>query len=444
MDSRIAAYIDTIGVEPTTINPANSTLFVADSRYRSNYNRESPFNFSTKLTNNLDVSELYYQRLTWSQPFYTHNLNNNLLYFSIRFSTSTNTNFYTYMAILARPWFSYKSMDGNPAGSVLQTPNPNIASYALMMEGLLNNQCRNPNILQNLYQNGLIAGQPSYYNPNTGIEHKCEIRFRYNSATGFVLYAIDPLDSTVQLQIKIFTPQSTWVTNGHFIHGFGSYNSNLKTYTIQNEYVFAHLSDTAPLLLSDRYIIILSDELSKNRKLPSFHSNESGSFNSEVAVFQLDYKNSNVMHNLKAETDSTTLNIRVGNAPDLIGIRIEDSAGSVIQCENVMDKFFNEAPGVDVSTIPPSIPFVPSRFVDSSQVKYGSCSDWWMMNYLYFGNYGDYWALDYTKTKHYPAITINVNNYSNIIPQNYSYGNGFVKASCDDVIHSFTCILRFS
>ena len=426
----LGTYNENIGSPPVAITPANSSLLVADSRYRSTQN-ESPANFICKLTAALSSKQIFYRNLVWNQPLYSHNLTNNMLVYSIingkappSHMNSQNFKLVTF----ARPWYSYKSFDGNPPGSAYQTPTGD--SYANMMEYALNNQNRDPLNLPYLY----LTGQAVYYNAADAAPTVCNVYFRYNSTRGFAIFAEDIANPTRSLQIKIH-PESTWISKGHFIHGFGVYNPKTSTFETPISYQYTYYAESLPLLLPDRYITIVSPELTRDRKIQSFHSTNLNNFNHEVAIMSVNYTKTGIFHSNPVNEDSTTISIRTGYSPQSFTISILDEDGLPLECDNIMGNVVTNGPGVDIGTLNILTPWEPEKFI-KSPILGGSYAPWYMMNYLLFGFYNSNWNPD---SVNFPAIT-----YLNYRQINYNVGNKKAKMLCEDVIHVFTTIISSS
>lgn len=435
--SSYSSYLESLGEPPTSIAPANSSLLIADSKFRSSP-LESPTHFECKLSNALDAKEVYYRQLIWNQPLYTHNLENNLIVFDIRrppTSLVPNPEFYTF-AVFARPWYTYRSFDGNPPGSVFQTPTQD--SYAAMMEYQFNNDIREDSDLAYLQTSFPFTNGTPFYQSEPFTNRPATIRFRYSSSRGFCLYAFDSLDNTRQLQLRLSKEFSSWISQGHFIHGFGRWNPTAQKYTPQDDFTEIYYSEDTPTLLPDRYINIISEELTKDRKIQSIHSTNLSNFNNEVAILPLKYTDNSQFNKNIAGEDSTTVNLRPGRTPQSFTISIQDENGKIFICSNIMSNLLSLGPGVTpYSSLPASTPWTPQSFV-LSPVLGGSSAPWYMLNYLLFGSFNQNWTFP-------PVATFKKWTPSNYPSQlTYSYGSKSSKMQCDDLIHVFTAIGRFN
>ena len=159
------------------------------------------------------AKELYYTRLYWNQSLFSHNNSNNEILFQINGDTST-----TYV-VYATPFLMFNEYDGNPEGTSLLLPQLN--SYASNIEQGFNGDVR-------LYDyNQVPINNKSGVIKVDGVD--IYFAFRYSPTRGFYLYPIQPVPALESGPITIQLLPCSWIQNGHFVHGFGVWNSDLSS-----------------------------------------------------------------------------------------------------------------------------------------------------------------------------------------------------------------------
>jgi hypothetical protein len=335
---------DLQGVQAFADLPANSSLIVADSQNRSNQNpNETPSSFTAILTSALDCKEIFYNELVWNQPLFSHNMLNNELIFQI--SPDAGNTWNPPLVMYAMPYVCYTSFDGNKPGSCYQTPQGN--SYGFQMEYGLNNDVR---LLSSNTQ--LVNGGKPFYNIANPGGSILSFFFRYSSSKGYVMYFTG---GATQTTFRLLT--CTWIRNAHFVHGFGSWNSDLSQYGVYNnpnavppipnsayqDNTTAYWAESLPTLLPIRYVVVTTPELTKDRKIQSYHSGTAHNFRNEIAVLPVSYKNTGVMHSVAAGNDTTTVSLRWGYNPQTFHIELNGEDGVPLVCGNPLATFLNSA-----------------------------------------------------------------------------------------------------
>ena len=307
-----------IGSQAITALPANRSVILADSRYRSN--QDDVYDFECNLSGNaIYAKEIYYQRLFWNQPLFSHNLNS----VELRFQMNNNTSV-TYV-VYATPFLMFTEYDGNPAGSTFLAPQ--IGSYASNMELGLNGDVRTiPN------NTTLVNGDGKIRDPSGNI---IVMQFRYSPSKGF---AICPVQNLVAYPFgySIQLLPCSYIANAHYVHGFGVYDPTLsKTdYIPRNGFTAVYYSDTTPTLLPYRYVVVNSSELNKDRRLISFHNSNFANFINELAVFSINRENTGAFHSKTAGEDSTVVSLRDDYTPQNFRIQILNEMGQTLLCDD--------------------------------------------------------------------------------------------------------------
>jgi len=351
-----------IGEKSTTVLPANRSIIVADSRFRGENAVDSPYNFNCDLSGTaIYAKEIYYQKLFWNQPLFAHNNSNNELRFQMN-----NDESITYV-VYALPFVIQHQFDGNPPGTSLLPPQP--FSYANDLEIALNNDVRSiPNNTTPFNGVGYIS------DPSAPL-HRITIQFRYSPSKGFCIYPLQD-SPTPGLFYTIRLMPCSFISNAHFVHGFGVYNPNASTldYVPHDFFSLSVWSDTSPKLLPMRYIVIQSQELNKDRRLISFHNGNFANFVNELAIFAVNYARSGVYHEVGVGDDATVISLRDEYTPQSFRIQILDELGNVIHCDDVLTNLLNSQ-GVDPS-------FVYSFYTPGTYFGRGNPD---FINYLVFG-----------------------------------------------------------
>ena len=318
--------------------PPNQSLVVADSRQRSANENETPYSFKCICNSGIVAKEVIYSRLVWNQPLFTHNNTNNELIFQLDNDTTR-----TYVAY-APPFITFLEFDGNNNSSVGLTPQ--IGSYAYAMERMLNTQVRQLPLNTILTNNSdpLKRGKCLIY-PSNGI---VTIYFRYSSSQGFFIYCqyINSGDPTLSRNVPIRILPCNYLNRGNSIHGFGILDKLTQSWQPRSSFVPCYYSDSIPTLLSFDAIAVTSHQLTKDRRLNSFHSIEqptnmlisgdiaddgstsatlyqgSAEYDSELAIFPVSVYDSCVRHEEVTGLDGTVVSLRWGYQPQEFDISI--------------------------------------------------------------------------------------------------------------------------
>ncbi len=343
-------FLDSLGEVGVHVLPSNQSTIFGDSKFRQN-----PASTVTNFTMKCDrvrMKEFYYSTLYWKQSLYTHNCSNCEVIYQFQYGDGNESPIYVCYAM---PFVTYTSYDGNPAGSVFAEPNPDKVSYARQMEFAFNQDCR-------LYAtNSLVPTSVSTFYQDTWAGCPAgglNVFFRYNSSKGFAFWAapkITPPVGSPSVYCKIL--QCDWVKNGHTVHGFGypypiyqpaNYVANNvedqlpPVYGPDIHFLPVYYAESLPTLLPLRYIAILSPELTKDRRIPSFHSGNVNSFNNEIAIFGVELKNSGVWHTDIVNEDSTVVSIRENYSPQQITFIMVNDDGKNLQVGQNLSNCINE------------------------------------------------------------------------------------------------------
>lgn len=317
---------DNAGEEGTVVVPSNRSIILADSRFRKEDVFETPYNFRCDLSGTgIYAKELYYQKLYWNQPLFSHNNTNNEIRFQIKFSMSLQP-VQTYV-VYVTPFVIFKEYDGNDplVDGVMAVPKP--FSYAANLEYAFNNDVRFLSSNQTL-ANGTGQVWDAFGAPIT-------IRVRYSAAKGFAIYIPYPANVYSQ-SIGIRILPCNWISKGHFVHGFGIYDPAQSTNEMSPHTFFAGCiwSDTAPNLLPSRYIVIQSPELNKDRRLISFHNGNFANFINELGIFSINPENSGAYHEISVGDDATVISLRDEYTPQSFRISILNERGEEYRCSD--------------------------------------------------------------------------------------------------------------
>lgn len=309
-----------IGTKSVTALPANKSLIVADSRFRAeDTEEEGPYNFVCNLGGTgIYAKEIYYNRLQWNQPLFSHNNASVELRFQMNNDTST-----TYV-VYALPFTMYTAFDGNPPGSSFLAPQT--GSYADMMTRALNGDVRTiPNNLT------LVPG-PVPGNVSDSLGNVIRMNFLYSPTKGFAIF---PTQNPLYPQgytIKLLP--CSYIANAHYVHGFGVYMPGNNEFVPRDAFVATYFSDATPTLLPTRYIVVNSPELNKDRRLISFHNGDLANFVNELAIFALNFLHTGTYHAELSRVDSTVVSLRDEYTPQRFLISILNEFGKVLQCDD--------------------------------------------------------------------------------------------------------------
>lgn len=306
-----------IGEQSVTTLPANRSIIIADSRFRDRNILDTPYNFNCDLGGTgIYSKELYYQKLFWNQPIFSHNNAS----CELRFQMNGNENI-TYV-VYVTPFVMFQQYDGNIPGSSLLTPQP--YSYAANLEMAFNGDVRT--IPQNLT---LVNGDGKIRDPTDPL-HTIIIRFRYSPTKGFCCYPLQDSTTPNYYYTIRFLPCS-FISQGHFVHGFGVYTPNSATLEYVPYDFFGPViwSDCTPNLLPTRYIVIQSQELNKDRRLISFHNGNFSNFVNELGIFSINPVRTGVFHEVGVGDDATVISLRDDYTPQSFRIQILDEYGNL-------------------------------------------------------------------------------------------------------------------
>lgn len=347
------------GEEGTVVVPSNRSIILADSRFRKEDVFETPYNFRCDLSGTgIYAKELYYQKLYWNQPLFSHNNTNNEIRFKIKIGISMTPEYVVYVT----PFVIFKEYDGNDplVDGVMAVPKP--FSYAANLEYAFNNDVRFLSSNQTLV-NGTGQIQDPLGNPVT-------IRVRYSAAKGFAIYIPSPQNMGIRIL------PCSWISKGHFVHGFGIYDPAQSTNEMSPHTFFAGCiwSDTAPNLLPSRYIVIQSPELNKDRRLISFHNGNFANFINELGIFSINPENSGAYHEISVGDDATVISLRDEYTPQSFRISILNERGEEYRCSDPLGTLLQSG-GID--------PLVLQSYLEPSPTAGRGNSTF--MNYLVFG-----------------------------------------------------------
>ncbi len=409
---------DSLGEQGVHVLPSNQSTLFADSRLRENPN-SSVMNFKMNC-DRIRMKEFYYNSLYWKQSIYTHNNTSVELRYQFQTNGVTSPIYVAY----AMPFVIYTSFDGNSKGSVFATPNPNVVSYARQMEYALNQDYR-------LESFNAVRKFNNYRLDGWGPVNGINVYFRYNSSgCGFALWAlpVDPIDNVTVFPVSVKILQCDWVQYGYNVHGFGfpyaqyqpanasSNPTNIQTptYGPNPNFVSVYYAESQAMLLPFRYIVIQSPELTKDRRIPSFHSGNVSRFNNEIAVFALLLKNANIWHVDRTNDDSTVVSIRENYAPESATFIITNEAGVPLTTSQILSTCLNST----------YIPITDRLAMLVNGTSYGGCR---------------------LSPEGMNVLLFNVNGGSGTFPvilNNNLFGDATASAMPDDVCHELTVIIK--
>lgn len=313
---------NSLGKPGITIFPSNRSVILADSRFRdADTNTEQPYDFTCTLSGTgIYAEELYYAKLFWTQNLFAHRRDSCEIRFKIGGIANPNQVYVVYTT----PYQLYTLFDGNGNGTNFLTPLVN--SYAYNIETGFNNDIR---LLQSnqVPVNGTGKVLDPYGNPIIW-------QFRYSSSKGFALSIKQPVSNPSNILLTFELLDCSWVSKGHFVHGFGIYDSNLSPtpkYIPRSGQMITYFSDCTPLLLPFRYIVIISEELNKDRRLMSFHNGPASKFVNELAIISLNYTFQSAYLGIASGDDSTVISLREGYTPQQFRITILKEDGNILQ-----------------------------------------------------------------------------------------------------------------
>lgn len=305
------------GSQSVNTLPCNRSVIIADSRFRTDDENESPYDFTADMGGTgIYAKELYYQKLYWNQPLFSHNNSNNELRFQMNEDDSV-----TYV-VYATPFLMYTQYDGNPTGTSLLPPRE--FSYADNMEKALNGDVRT------IPLNIVLVNGDGIVRDSLG--NQIQINFRYSPSKGFCIYPVQNPNSGLTYTIKLLP--CSYISNAHYVHGFGVYDSTNPAlgYVPVSMWTCVYWSDVSPNLLPLRYVVIQSAELNKDRRMISFHNGNFSNFVNELGLFSLNPLYTGVYHEDGVGDDATVVSFRNDYKPQRFRIQILNEFGNVLRC----------------------------------------------------------------------------------------------------------------
>lgn len=385
------SYQESLGKVVYPIIKANRSLIIADSRYGDGNGLHSPYSFTCKLNGSgIKAKEIFYHKLFWAQPLFAHNVYNNELRFQMFGDSSV-----TYI-VHATPYLCYNTYDGNAAGTSFLFPQP--FSYASNMEIGLNGDIRTlTNPLTRVNGDGKIRDL------NGTI---VTFRFRYSPSKGFCMYPVQQANSdpgTYTFRIL----ECNYVEKAHYVHGFGTLqkdsSENIK-FIARETWTTSYWSDSTPNLLPIRYITVSSDQLTEDRKMPSYSNGNTGSkFSNEIAVIHLNPELNTLYHVVNMGEDTTSVPLASNREPQIFKIEMVGDDGNVIIADDPINKMLS-SPAISAT--------VKQTFVDGAFTNRGNHQ---ITSYLTYG--------------------INLITNQEITESNYGFGNPHAGGLNQPLIH---------
>jgi hypothetical protein len=298
----------------------DSSLVLLDSRYRKNPN-DSPYSFESNLSCGLRGQKFIYKGLSWTQPLFSHNTTNNEIRFKLFGEDSNET-----LVCYAMPFVLYNSFDGNDDSSYYQPPLP--GSYGYDIQFAFNNDVR-------LLSSNLVLYTPTVNGNNV------QFFFHYNPSRGFVLYCQLVADGT---PVPIQLLDCSWISNAHFVHGFGQYNITLNKVTpVTDETVFnPAIHGSTASLLPTRYISVVCKEISVDRAFPSITNTSDSDLPFEIGVFFVKHEWTGVYNTEKSTGDETVIPLKFGTEHQILRLDIKDETGKALICGNPIQNLLDD------------------------------------------------------------------------------------------------------
>lgn len=350
-----------IGEQSVTTLPANRSIILADSRFRGQNILDTPYNFNCDLSGTgIYSKELYYQKLFWNQPLFSHNNASCELRFQVNGDDLT-----TYI-VYVTPFTMFQQYDGNAPGTSLLTPL--LYSYAANMEAALNGDIRTYPL-----NTTLVNGDGKIRDP-TAPGHSMTIRFRYSPTKGFCCFPLQDSPTAGYYYSIRFLPCS-YISKAHFVHGFGVYDPNVTEleYVPHSFFSSSIWSDCSPNLLPTRYIVIQSQELNKDRRLISFHNGNFANFVNELGIFSINPARTGIFHEVGVGDDATVISLRDDYTPQSFRIQILDEFGVLMLTSDPLSAVLQS------SAIPPEDAY---SFIQGALQGRGNFN---FINFLVFG-----------------------------------------------------------
>lgn len=345
--------------------PPNRSTLLLDSKYRKE--GEGTGSFSAYLSSGITAKEIQYRTLNWTFPFFTHNTSSIEIRLIIENDVAPGPP--TYVGYI-RPWVIFKEFDGLTSGGGFNPPAA--GTYAKEVEIALND-------LRELDTNTVPLTAP----PDNGagaVTFFCE----YNQSLGFVIYATA---GGVGANFKIL--DCSWVKVGYNVHGFGVYDPDTslmrpKKYNDANAYYSSYLSDATPTLTDAKFITIYCDQLTRERRLPSFRNepvnilgDEQENFGNELGVLPILLEKVGRFTLSNVDADATTVSVRPGSEAQFLKIYMINNKQNLIKCGNGFGNFITDE----------MVPYDVRAVALDESSNYRSPV---MMNYLLFGGSTDY------------------------------------------------------
>lgn len=375
-----------------SIPPDKSNLLL-DSRFRTQ--NDTIGNFGSYLNNGVVAKELQYNSLFWSFPIFTHNLGNNEIFFRVSGNAAgDNQVFVAYI----RPWITFTQFDGNSGGGG-GFNTPQVGSYGYEIAKALNDSRKKES---NAVSYGITVG-------GSAVVFSCV----YNPAVGYLISA-----KAGATNVFWRFESCSWISEGTNVHGFGQYDSGSglmqpKYFNSSASFYNGYLSDSIPNLTISKYLIVYSDELSRERRLPSFKNfsdatgNGQDFFNNEMAIIPVLLSNIGQYTNIST-VDSSVISVRAGSETQYVRIRMVDNQNRKVLSGNPLGTFLQ-----DVNT-----PAAIVQVAFDASIGYRSTA---YMNYILFGS--------------------NTANTKYINPMdNRNYGDPLTYCLPDDLIHDIYII----
>ena len=364
-------YQDSKGSTAQFTLPSNRVPLVLDSASRDAHST-SVYDFHASLNSALSCAEMFYSKLHWSQPLFSHNARSSELIFQVQYSNGDASGLYV---VYALPFVMYGLFDGNPVGSYFQAPQ--LGSYASMMEIGLNSDVRTIGANMTPILEGALEGK--MYDPI--LSTPIDFIFRYSPSKGFAMSCSTDDNNTVHhLKIKLW--DCDYIRNAHFTHGFGVLErfgggeNEKPVFLPRSQWVECYMSDGTPTLLPYRYVVIKSTDLTRDRRMTSFASGSNQNFNNEVNIISLNYVNTGFYKTYTTGDDSTVFAFRSNYTPSNVDIAMGTDTKDAIICGDPLSAFLsNEA----VSS------YFSSSYIDPTS-PYAGRGNPAFVNFLVFGS----------------------------------------------------------
>lgn len=365
--------VDGNGIQGVVTMPPNTSLILADSRYRENADTEEPADFVCRVSSAVAVKEIFYRQLVWNQPIFAHHANNAEVRFQFLATPDDINNLSPVFVTYASPFQCFRNLDGNAPGSVFLPPQQ--YSYAYQMETAFNWDAR--------LLTSNLAPLPHPYTKDivSGLDKTVRVSFRLNPARGFALqanfYDYNTLTYGDMVQLRILN--CSWIRKAHYVHGFGVLDPVRRVFVPEDEgFAYTIQSNDAPNLMPSRYVVIQSPELTRDRRTPSFHSTHLSGFTNELAILPLKMENTCTFHANGVREDATVVSLREAYQPSVFEMIMKDEYGNVLDCDDPIGRLLNTPGFLSIQ----DVQSFTSR--DGSNV-YAGRGNSRVINYLIFG-----------------------------------------------------------